>query len=135
MRTLITFAKLSACPILALACLLLVGGCEKKQEVVPDSYFTELVTVRRGELNRCEVVEVILKIDEDMPVPGPYRLVPVDDPYPPCPDTVYKYASPSVLVQMPPGRWVTSRFICNWCEMSEHLETWPDSVFILKEKE
>lgn len=54
------------------------------------------------------------------------RIKPVgEDVIRPCP--------PCTVFAMPPGRWVTSEFFCYWCEVSEHLETWPDSVFILKE--
>lgn len=106
--TLATFATLSAC----LLAVVLVG-CEKKQEV--DQL---VITDFRNPLN------AIVDTNE--------RTYLYDhDPCPPCPDTVYKYKVKVVEYQMPPGRWVTSEFICYWCDFSKGLETWPDSVFIL----
>ena len=127
-----TFAALSAC------CLVLVGGCEKKTEIDPNAIAKEDTnyTLTRSEAmamfaeaSRDSILPIQFASDTNI-IPQPYQ----PDSCPPCPDSL-SMQSRIIITRMPPGRWVTSKFFCYWCDLSEALETWPDSVFILSEKE
>lgn len=158
MRTLITFATLSACPItIALACLVLVGGCEEKQEI-DRNVIADTNCVDHYDYVETGYEATYLYDHDQMQfasdtniIPQPYQ----PDPCPPCPDTV-----------MPPGRWAhvltplilqPDGSVCLWRPIhpdsmksryfrermnqgrlrvvySETPWPWPDSVFILKKE-
>lgn len=119
--------------ILILACLV-VGGCETREDVywnlqpppVFDPVPFALDTTPRlslGEFPDSALWAITESVFVAMVKEQP-------DPCSPCPDSTIILRD-----QMPPGRWVTSRFFCGWCEIGgPRLPTygdWPDSVFIL----
>lgn len=110
--------------LLILACLVLVGGCEKEQELDPNA-------IAEGDTNytltESEAMAMFAEAIRDSTLPIQFdsdtNIIPQPYQPDPCP--------PETVFVMPPGRWVTSKFFCYWCDLSEALETWPDSVFIL----
>lgn len=99
MRTLITFATLSACPITIALALLLVGGCAEKQEVIEgfevDSRESPALmsTARLDSMlshDPCPPLEDIQKMQFDSDttvIPIPKQPLPC----PPCPETLFVF--------------------------------------------